>query len=108
MRGNASLEGGDRDQRAVGDARIGARRRLDAVAHPALERGHQRAHGAVMIERVDAVREHAALAQGADIVLRAGDVVDARLRRRRQVALAAGSVAISEAARFQYSDELLT
>ncbi len=102
------LVGGDGDQRAVGDARISARRRLDAVTDPAVERHHQRAHGAVMIERVHAVGEHAALAQTADVVLRAGDQVDARLGRRRQVARPSGSVPISEAARFQYSDELLT
>src|SRR5438128_1757916 len=49
------LERRDRDQGAVGDTRMGARRWLDAVADPALERDHQRAHGAVVVERVDAV-----------------------------------------------------
>jgi hypothetical protein len=43
-----------------------------------------------MVERVDAVGEDAALGQRADVMLRAGDEVDPRFRRRRQVALAIG------------------
>ena len=45
----------NRDQRAVGDARIGVRWRLNAVANPSVERQHQRPHDAVVVERVDAV-----------------------------------------------------
>jgi hypothetical protein len=61
-----------------------------------------------VVERVDAVGKDAALAQDTDVMLGAGDEVDARLRRRLKVARTGGMVAISEAARFQYSDELFT
>jgi hypothetical protein len=39
-----------------------------------------------VVERVDAVGKDAALAQDTDVMLGAGDEVDARLRRRLKVA----------------------
>src|SRR5262245_2707502 len=81
---------GNRDQRAVGDARISARRRLDAVSSPSVERQHQCPHHAVVIERVDAVRKDPAVAPTTDVMLSASDEVDARLRHRLKVAQTSG------------------
>ncbi len=81
---------GNRDQRAVDDAGIGARRRIDAVANPLVERLHQSPHYAVVVERVDAVGKDAALAQITDVMLGASDEINARLRGRRKVAQTGG------------------
>src|SRR5271166_703004 len=80
------LIGDNRNQRAILDTRVGARWRLIAVGYPAVECQYQCTQHAVMVEWVDTIAEHAAITLIADIVLSAGDQVDARFGRWRQIA----------------------
>ena len=69
---------GDRDQGAIGNARVRRRWRFAVVANPTIERQQQRPHGAVVVHWVDAIRIDPAVALLPRIMLSPGKQVDAR------------------------------
>ena len=90
-----------RRQRAIGDPRIRARRRLDVFAHPPIEGAEQRAGNRRVVQWIECgAADHAAAARrhwrkGPRSVRRRGHRVNARVRRQRGIARA-GRVGVHE------------